>query len=82
MNHFILNLTKESIGSIILSNPNIDGVIFLSSFPCGPDSLVNELAIRKIDIPAINLVVDDLSSESGIVTRLESFVDILEAKHE
>lgn len=73
---------KESIGSIILSNPNIDGVIFLSSFPCGPDSLVNELAIRKIDIPAINLVVDDLSSESGIVTRLESFVDILEAKHE
>ena len=74
--------SKENIGSIILAKHNIDGIIFLSSFPCGPDSLVNELVIRKIDIPSINLIVDDLSSDSGIQTRLESFVDILEAKHE
>lgn len=73
---------KENIGSIILAYPNIDGVIFLSSFPCGPDSLVNELALRKIKLPSLNLVVDDLSSDSGIQTRLESFVDILEANHE
>ena len=73
---------KENIGSIIIAKNNIDGIIFLSSFPCGPDSLVNELVIRKIDIPSINLVVDDLSSDSGIKTRLESFVDILEARNE
>ena len=73
---------KENIGSIMLSLKKIDGVIFLSSFPCGPDSLVNELVIRKLKIPTLNLIVDDLSSDSGIQTRIESFVDILEAKNE
>ena len=73
---------KENIGSIMLSLKKIDGVIFLSSFPCGPDSLVNELVIRKLNLPTLNLIVDDLSSDSGIQTRIESFVDILEAKNE
>ena len=55
----------------------IDGVIFLTSFPCGPDSLVNELVMRKINIPYLNLIIDDLDSNVGIITRLESFIDIL-----
>ena len=58
----------------------IDGVVFLSSFPCGPDSLVNELVIRRINKPYINLIIDDLDSLTGIETRLESFIDILEQK--
>ena len=40
--------SKEQIGSIIYYNNYIDGIIFITSFPCGPDSLVNELMIRKI----------------------------------
>ena len=59
----------------------IDGVIFLSSFPCGPDSLVNELAIRKLDgVPSINIILDESTATSGLYTRLESFVDILKAR--
>lgn len=68
--------SKESIGSILLSN-NVDGIIFFSSFPCGLDSLVNELMMRKIDKPYLNIVVDDISSLTGIETRIESFVDII-----
>lgn len=71
---------KENIGSIVAYNDKIDGIIFLSSFPCGPDSIVNELVIRKINKPYLNLVIDDLNSLTGIETRLESFVDILEQK--
>lgn len=52
----------------------------LSSFPCGPDSLVNELIIRKIKLPIINLVIDDTNSFTGIETRLESFLDIINNK--
>jgi len=69
--------SKQNIGSIIYASSKIDGIIFLTSFPCGPDSLVNELAIRKIKIPNINLVVDANFSFTGLETRLESFLDVL-----
>ena len=31
-----------------VDKPYIKGIIFLTTFPCGPDSLVNELMLRKI----------------------------------
>ena len=68
--------SKEAIGSIILSD-SVDGIIFFSSFPCGLDSLVNELMMRKIDKPYLNIIIDDISSLTGIETRIESFVDII-----
>ena len=71
---------KKNIGALVNVMNKIDGVVFLSSFPCGPDSLVNELVIRKINKPYINLIIDDLDSLTGIETRLESFIDILEQK--
>ena len=69
--------SKDNLGSIIYCKDKIDGVIFISSFPCAPDSLANELAMRKINIPYLNLVIDDTSSFTGIETRLESFLDML-----
>ena len=55
-----------------------DGYVFIVTFPCGPDSLVTELAIRRLhDVPAITLVLDEHTGEGGLRTRLESFVDIL-----
>ena len=68
---------KENIGAIEYCGNKIDGIILLSSFPCGPDSIVNELVIRKVNKPIINLVIDDLDSFTGIETRLESFLDIV-----
>lgn len=73
---------RESIGAIPYVLDKIDGIILLSSFPCGPDSIVNELVLRRVNFPIINLVVDDLSSFSGFETRLESFLDIVNGKLE
>lgn len=67
--------SKDKIGAIELSN-QVDGIIFLSTFPCGLDSLVNELVMRKITKPYLNIIVDDLTSLSGLETRIESFVDL------
>ena len=39
--------------------------------------LVNELAMRKIKLPYINISIDDNSSFTGLETRLESFIDVL-----
>lgn len=72
---------KELIGSIKLLEDNIDGIILLTAFPCGPDSLVNELIIRKSKkIPTINIIVDELQGEAGLQTRIESFMDIIEIR--
>lgn len=69
---------KELIGSIKLLEDKVDGIILLTAFPCGPDSLVNELIIRKLKkVPTINIVLDELQGEVGLQTRIESFIDIL-----
>lgn len=71
---------REELGAIELVKNKIDGVIFMSSFPCGPDSLANELAMRRIKLPYLNIIIDDIDSLTGIETRIESFIDILNAK--
>ncbi len=72
---------QEIVGAIQLYKDKIDGVIFVTTFPCGPDSLVCELCMRKIkDLPLSYIVIDELQGEAGIHTRLESFVDIISAR--
>ncbi len=71
--------SKEVMASINYYQDKVDGIILVSAFPCGPDSLSNELIAHKIkDIPIITLIFEDLNSETGIITRLESFIDIIQ----
>ena len=68
----------EMIGSLYYTKKMIDGIIFISTYPCGIDSLVNNLAILKNkDIPILNLVIDENITELSLETKLESFIDIL-----
>lgn len=58
----------------------IDGVITLTAFGCGPDSLMVEDIKRKaknFNKPLLNLTVDEHTGEAGFVTRLEAFCDML-----
>ncbi len=73
--------SKELIGAIGYYQYSVDGIIFLTTFPCGPDSLVNELMIRKVtNIPITNILIDEQSASAGLETRLESFVDIIQER--
>ena len=73
--------SKELIGAIGYYQNYVDGIIFLTTFPCGPDSLVNELMIRKIEnVPITNILIDESNAEAGIQTRLESFIDIIKER--
>lgn len=74
-------LNREIIGSISMYRDKLDGIIFLSAFPCGPDAMVNELMLRRIDgLPMLNLVLDGQNGTAGTETRLESFLDIIRFK--
>ena len=72
---------KELTGALALALPHVCGVVFLTAFPCGPDSLVNELLMRKIKtLPKINIVLDELTGLTGLETRIESFMDMVISK--
>lgn len=75
---------KEIVGSVKhwVDEGLVDGVVYLLSFSCGPDSLMQVLiedATRGRDrpVPLLSLVVDEHSGEAGFVTRLEAFLDML-----
>ncbi len=74
---------RELVGAIEIYRKKIDGIILMSSFPCGPDSLVNEIILRRIKgIPILNLVLDGQDGSAGLETRLESFIDIIKIKRD
>jgi prolycopene isomerase len=60
-----------------------DGVIQLSSFNCGCDSVVSPLfreMLREKKIPFMTLVLDGQAAQVGVDTRLEAFVDSIVAR--
>lgn len=74
-------ISRELLGGIVECRNDVDGIILISAFPCGPDAMVNELLTRKLEgIPLLNLVLDSQSGTAGVETRLESFVDIIRLK--
>lgn len=60
--------------------PEIDGIIHLTAFGCGPDSLIGkmlELDSIKYGKPFLTIRVDEHSGESHLQTRIEAFSDML-----
>lgn len=69
---FAVNAAKEK---------KVDGIIYISSFNCGIDSIIIELIKDKIGgFPFLTLKVDEHTGEAGIDTRIEAFVDMLERR--
>lgn len=61
---------------------NIDGIVYLSSFGCGIDSIIEELVERKTrkdgGMPFLLITIDEHTGEAGVNTRLEAFIDMIE----
>lgn len=75
---------KNSYGFSIFAaeNRKIDGIVYISSFACGIDSVVIELIKDKLkDFPLLLLKIDEHTGEAGFDTRLEAFSDMLERRH-
>lgn len=63
-----------------LNSSLIDGIITITAFGCGPDSLMIERMVRKskkFNKPILNLTIDEHSGEAGFITRIEAFCDML-----
>lgn len=73
-----LDLTGTA--SYYMLNNKVDGIIALSAFGCGPDSLmVDEIQYHATErnLPMMHLTIDEHTGEAGFVTRIEAFVDML-----
>ncbi|HHV62187.1 MAG TPA: hypothetical protein GXX51_06070 [Firmicutes bacterium] len=76
-------LGRRLLGAALhfIENGGIDGCLYVSSFGCGPDSLVGELIERRVKregaFPFMMVTIDEQTGEAGVVTRLEAFVDMI-----
>ena len=69
------------MGGIEKYRNQVDGILLISVYPCGPDALVNELIVQKYsNLPILQLVLDEQDGTAGIETRMESFLDIIDFK--
>jgi predicted nucleotide-binding protein (sugar kinase/HSP70/actin superfamily) len=60
---------------------DVAGVIYLNSFACGPGSMIGALIddelSREGSVPLMTITLDEHSGETGMVTRIEAFLDML-----
>lgn len=76
---------RELVGSAFywIENGMVDGIIYVMSFSCGPDSIVQYLLeneTQRFNVPMLTVVLDEHSAEAGLLTRLEAFLDMLQRK--
>ena len=67
-------------GGHFLEN-HADGIIGVMAFGCGPDSLMMDMvhrqATRQKTTPFMCLTLEEHTSETGVITRLEAFMDMI-----
>lgn len=60
---------------------DVDGVIAVVSFGCGPDSTMVDVMQRYAKRPGVRplltLTIDEHTGEAGLITRIEAFLDMI-----
>jgi len=64
---------------------SIKGIIYLSMFNCGFDAVMEDVISRRImkgiKKPYLNFVLDEHSTKSNLLTRLEVYLDIINSRN-
>jgi predicted nucleotide-binding protein (sugar kinase/HSP70/actin superfamily) len=78
---------REIVGALFhFLSGGVDGVVFLTSFKCGIDALLQEFIRRRLkvrggsSIPLLILSFDEHTGREGLTTRLEAFRDVVEQR--
>lgn len=75
---------QNSVGQLLLAaQQGFDGVIHVHPFGCMPGTVVQPTmakAAREAGIAYLPLSIDEHSSETGVITRLEAFASLLEKR--
>jgi predicted nucleotide-binding protein (sugar kinase/HSP70/actin superfamily) len=78
---------REIVGSLFhFLSGGVDGLVFLTSFKCGIDALLQEFVKRRLKvqggspIPYLILSFDEHTGREGLTTRMEAFRDVVEER--
>ncbi|MCI1990541.1 MAG: hypothetical protein LKJ59_04295 [Oscillospiraceae bacterium] len=67
----------------LMCRDGIDGIIQIYPFTCMPEitakSVLNEVQLQN-NVPIMTLILDEMTAETGYITRLEAFVDMLQMR--
>lgn len=59
----------------------VDGIVYVSSFNCGTDSVTIEMIRNgRKEMPLLVIKLDEHTGEAGLDTRIEAFADLLERR--
>ncbi len=70
-------------GYMFLKDDSIDGIIHITAFGCGPDSLIGKIMeLESVDYkkPFMTIRVDEHTGENHLQTRVEAFIDMIYRK--
>jgi len=86
LRHFVGGHGQETVGSAVnYARAGYDGLVQVFPFTCMPEivaeSILPEVA-KDYEMPILTLIMDEHTGETGILTRLEAFIDLLERKKE
>ena len=71
----------ESIGEKVLHAKEYDGIIHLAPFTCMTEVVAqNIMPTTREQIPVLTFICDEQITKTGMLTRLEAFVDLLQRK--
>jgi len=69
----------ESVGEKVLHAKEYDGLVHLAPFTCMPEIVAQNIMTSTTEnIPVLTILCDEQLGKSGMLTRLEAFVDLLE----
>jgi predicted nucleotide-binding protein (sugar kinase/HSP70/actin superfamily) len=78
------SLGSRVLGSSIYysKDKKVDGIIYVTPFGCSSDALIKEYMDANIHDkkPVLTLTVDEHSSDAGMITRIEAFMDMIERR--
>ena len=77
-----MNYSKELVGAVNYYKYLYDGLLFFSSDNCCIDNMVNELLIKKINKPSLNIFLSNCNNTFEIKKNLDNFVNKLKEEKE
>ena len=73
----------ETVGEKVLYADKYDGLVHLAPFTCMPEIVAqNIMASTKENIPVLTIYCDEQMGKSGMITRVEAFVDLLKRRRQ
>jgi len=71
----------ESVGEKVLHAKEYDGLVHLAPFTCMPEIVAQNIMPKtRENVPVLTILCDEQITKTGMLTRLEAFVDLLQRK--